>query len=239
MKMDMKDCLSRIAVAVHDKPEALFGKPFVFSHFAGSLKHMPYQFIVLLACFKYGGYVFLWHNEDMKRGLRVYIIECEDMLIFIYSICRYTAFNNPAEQTIHLNASCNKKVFSIIIHPMEFYNFTLDELKESKKFLENINWDLTPKAFMAPRTGSRENLHNTSEVEALKYMLYVDKLEDRPVVMVMKIRGGMSTTTGCIDGIPEDLLIEVIKSSPDESEAGMFPLSEQLRDWLKREFGLV
>jgi len=88
----------------------------------------------------------------------------------------------------------NKIIFSIIIYPIGIYSYTVDELKESEKFLKSIRWDVTPKAFIAPVHSEHKTEHGEAEIAIFKYMLYVDLLDNKPTVMIMKIRGGSSAT---------------------------------------------
>jgi len=108
--------------------------------------------------------------------------------------------------------------------------FTLEELKESEKFLNNICWDLTPKAFLEP--GS------TDQFKSDKYMLYVDAMLERPQVVIMRLRGHISKTVGYITGVPDDLLREAIQDE-EEGKVGMYPLTPRLKEWLKKGLGLI
>lgn len=121
---------------------------------------------------------------------------------------------------------------------MGIYSYTVDELKESEKFLTSIQWDLTPKAFIAPGHIEHETGYVKAEDKILKYMLYVDLLDNKPIVMIMKIRGGSSATAGCIENVPEDLLKEALTCNAGECASGMYPLTAKLMDWLKRELGI-
>ncbi len=132
----------------------------------------------------------------------------------------------------------NKMIFSIIIHHMGIYSYTVDELKESEKFLKSIQWDLTPKAFIAPGHSEHKTEHGEAEKAILKYMLYVDLLDNKPTVMIMKIRGGSSATAGCIEDVPEDLLKEALSCNAEECASGMYLLTDKLMDWLKKELGI-
>ena len=132
----------------------------------------------------------------------------------------------------------NKMIFSIIIYPVGIYSYTVDELKESEKFLRSIQWKLTPKEFMAPGHSEQKIEHGETEKAILRYMLYVDLLNGKPVVMIMKLRGGSSATAGCIEDVPEDLLKEAMSCNAEECASGMYPLNDKLRDWLKRELGI-
>jgi hypothetical protein len=121
---------------------------------------------------------------------------------------------------------------------MGIYSYTIDELKESEKFLKGIQWDLTPKAFMTPAHSEEKIEFSESGDAMLQYMLYVDLLYGKPVVMIMKLRGGMSLTVGCIEDVPEDLLKEAMNCENEECVSGMYPLTDKLKDWLKRGLGL-
>jgi hypothetical protein len=68
-------------------------------------------------------------------------------------------------------------------------------------------------------------------------MLYVDLMYDKPVLMIMKLRGSISMTIGFIEGVPDDLLREATEGEPAESGAGMFPLTGRLERWLKEKLG--
>lgn len=121
---------------------------------------------------------------------------------------------------------------------MGIYSYTVDELKESEKFLKSIQWDLTPKAFIAPGHSEQKTKHGEAKNAILRYMLYIDLLDNKPTVMIMKLRGGSSATAGCIEDVPEDLLKEAMVCNAEECASGMYPLTDKLSDWLKRELGI-
>jgi len=109
--------------------------------------------------------------------------------------------------------------------------FTFDELKESKKFLQNIRWDITPERFLEAGFFDR--------IKTDCYMLYVDILFGKPHVVIMKIRGNMSKSVGYIKGVPDELLQEALNQGKGESRAGMYPLTPGLEEWLKKQLGLL
>ena len=121
---------------------------------------------------------------------------------------------------------------------MECYNYTISELKESEKFLENIRWDMTPKRFMASDASLRESGADTSEESMIKYMLYVDTVYDKPALMIMRTRGAMSKTVGYVEDVPEELLKEAMGCNKEECESGMYPLTRELEAWLKKELAI-
>jgi hypothetical protein len=118
---------------------------------------------------------------------------------------------------------------------MQFCAYSIDDLRESEKFLGSIRWDMTPKRFLAPEASKAGE---TKPGEGLiTYMLYVDLMYDKPALMIMKLRGSMSMTIGFIEGVPDDLLKEAVEGEPAESGAGMFPLTDRLERWLKEKLG--
>ncbi len=116
-------------------------------------------------------------------------------------------------------------------------HFSINALKNSKYFIENIRWDVTPKVFLSPKPASEDESKESIDT-TYGYMLYVDLINDKPVLVIMQLKYVMSQTVGYIDDIPEDLLKEAMHCTETECIAGMYPLSEKLEDWLKKALGL-
>ncbi|MBI5663937.1 MAG: hypothetical protein HZC49_02430 [Nitrospirae bacterium] len=113
---------------------------------------------------------------------------------------------------------------------------SINDLKRNKSFIKDIRWDVTPKIFMSPsitRSGSGEGINVTKG-----YMLYVDLVSDRPVLVIMQLKQNMSQTVGYISGVPVELLRESMQCSGPDCISGMYPLSGNLEAWLKNEFGV-
>lgn len=110
---------------------------------------------------------------------------------------------------------------------------SIDKLKNSKYFLENIRWDVTPKIFLEPRSSSGDVVDTTHG-----YMLYVDLVKDKPTLVIMQLKDIMSKTVGYVSDIPEDMLKEALNCIATECVSGMYPIGEKLEGWLKREFGI-
>ena len=111
-------------------------------------------------------------------------------------------------------------------------NISINKLKNNDDFRKNIRWDVTPKIFMNPKTPSGETIDITHG-----YMLYVDIVNDKPAIFIMRLKRMMSETVGYVTDIPEDLLREAMHCSPTECISGMYPLGEKIEHWLKKEFG--
>lgn len=115
---------------------------------------------------------------------------------------------------------------------------SINVLRKSKYFTEHIRWDVTPKVFLKPAISSGEEPEKKIDI-TYGYMLYVDLVRERPALLIMQLRQALSQTVGYIENVPEDLLEEAIGCPPSECIAGMYPLTEKLEKWLKKEFGLT
>lgn len=112
---------------------------------------------------------------------------------------------------------------------------SLDKLKTSKEFTENIRWDITPKIFLSPSSAPGEKSVDLS----YGYMLYVDIIHEKPAVFVMVLKPLMSKTAGYICDIPKNLLSEALHCTAGKCVSGMYPLTKELEDWIKKELGLA
>ncbi len=116
----------------------------------------------------------------------------------------------------------------------ELEKFSIQELRENKKFLERIRWDITPKIwFNPPLTSAGNEKYNIDS-----FMFYVDIAYDKPALVIMRNKTSISKTVGYVENVPEDLLKEAMNCSADECVAGMYPINKKLEDWLKKELGL-
>jgi hypothetical protein len=114
----------------------------------------------------------------------------------------------------------------------------MKQLRESKSFLKHIRWDITPRIFFQPRFAKTANIPKKTDDDIEGYMFYVDEVFRKPAVVIMRIRELMSRTVGYIDEVPEDLLSKALHCSEEECISGMYPLTEEIEHWLKRELGL-
>lgn len=115
-------------------------------------------------------------------------------------------------------------------------SFTINDLKESKKFLEQIRWDVTPRMFFEPPFSKQKRERPPADIEG--FMFYIEIMNNRPVLMIMKNKKAMSKTVGSVEGIPEKLLEEALSCDKEDCLAGMYPLPKRLIEWLKKELGV-
>ncbi len=117
-------------------------------------------------------------------------------------------------------------------------SFSIKDLGESKKFLDNLRWDMTPKILFEPRFPRTENEPEKTTFNIAGNMFYVDIVYNKPTLVIMRNRLAMSKTVGYVEDVPEDLLREAMNCSAEECIAGMYPITKKLEDWLKKELGL-
>ncbi len=110
-------------------------------------------------------------------------------------------------------------------------------LKKSKPFVEDIRWEVTPKIFLDPKAASGGKPEECIDITH-GYMLYVDIVKDKPALVIMQLKRVISKTVGYIYDIPDELLKKALQCDTAECIAGMYPLPEGLEQWLKKEFGL-
>lgn len=114
-------------------------------------------------------------------------------------------------------------------------SLNFEKIKNTKAFIENVRWDVTPKIFIEPNSGPGSEPVDLTH----GYMLYVDMVEARPALVVMVLKRIISKTAGYIHDIPDDMLKECMQCDASECIAGMYPITEKLEQWLKKEFGLA
>ncbi len=114
----------------------------------------------------------------------------------------------------------------------------INDLKDKKQsFIAEIRWDVTPKMFMSPGQHSGPKADDMPD-DISGYMLYVDLIDEKPALFIMKNGFSQSKTVGFIKNIPEELLRDSMNCEEGDCVADMYPLSEKLEAWLKKEFGL-
>lgn len=123
---------------------------------------------------------------------------------------------------------------------MMFDDFaTLKDLKRDNHVLEHIIWDIEPKQLMEPR--HRMTAEGKQETKIIRgYMFYIDKMaENKPTLFLMcHTTMGYAETVAMINEIPDELIAGAIAENKDREYFGMYPINKQIKDWLKKEFGI-
>ena len=111
---------------------------------------------------------------------------------------------------------------------------SIEKVKVSPRFTEEIRFDMTPRLFVDPKSAPGDKPANLSH----GYMLYIDLMENRPVVMVMQMKSIVCRSVGYITDVPDDLLKSAMESAGDECASGMYPLGDELTAWFKKELNI-
>jgi hypothetical protein len=111
---------------------------------------------------------------------------------------------------------------------------SVEKVKVSPGFIEDIRFDITPRLFVDPKSAPGGEPADLTH----GYMLYIDLKNKRPVIMVMQMKQIMCRSVAYITDAPEELLKSSMESAGSECAEGMYPLSEELIGWLKKELNI-
>ena len=114
----------------------------------------------------------------------------------------------------------------------------LNDIKKSLDILEKIKWEVTPKMVMEPRFQSRpEDLQKLRDISG--YMFYIESQCEPPALMLLKVgKTDITSTIGKVDEIPPELLRKAIENPVDQPANGMYAITDEIKEWLKKELGV-
>jgi hypothetical protein len=114
----------------------------------------------------------------------------------------------------------------------------LDDIKRSPDIIEKIKWEVTPQMVMEPRFQSKaEDLQKLRDISG--YIFYIESQCEPPALMLLKVgRTDITSTIGKIDEIPPELLRKAMDNPVEEPANGMYAITDEIRDWLKKELGV-
>ncbi len=111
---------------------------------------------------------------------------------------------------------------------------SMEKLKVSPGFIEDLRFDITPRLFVDPKSAPGDEPADLTH----GYMLYIDLMDKKPVIMVMQMKSIVCRSVAYITDVPEELLRESMENAGTECAEGMYPLGEELENWLKKELGI-
>ena len=114
----------------------------------------------------------------------------------------------------------------------------LNDIKRRPDILQKIKFDVTPQMVMEPRFQRQpEDLQKIKEISG--YMFYIETQCQPPALMLMKIgRTDIASTVGKIEEIPPEMIQRAIDTPVHPSVYGMFAVTGEIKDWLKKELNL-
>lgn len=120
--------------------------------------------------------------------------------------------------------------------PMEY--ISVNDLKDKTSFIELIRFDVTPRILFDPSQAPVKDAGDEVPPDTDGYMFYVEVVNNKPVLVIMKNRFSMSKTVAYITDAPEHLLRKAARCTTDECVAGMHPLTRELEEWLRKNLGM-
>ncbi|MBI5025859.1 MAG: hypothetical protein HZC12_03845 [Nitrospirae bacterium] len=114
----------------------------------------------------------------------------------------------------------------------------LNDLRNNQKIINKVKLEITPEILFQPLFPRTTEGYQEKVKEREGYMFYIEIVNSKPTLMVMNTFQNMSVTVGWIEGVPEELLRDAVENKAKECKAGMYPIDETLKEWLKKELGL-
>jgi hypothetical protein len=114
----------------------------------------------------------------------------------------------------------------------------LNDIKKSPDILERIKWEVTPQKVMEPRFQSRaEDLQQLRDISG--YMFYIESQCEPPALMLLKVgKTDITSTIAKVDEIPSELLRKAMEDPAEQPVNGMYAITDEIREWLKKELGV-
>lgn len=119
--------------------------------------------------------------------------------------------------------------------------FSLQKLKDIKRrpdILSNIKLDASLPLIMKPRFQmTKDEFQRLNEMTG--YIFYIETAGAKPSLMLMKVnKSDIADTVGIIEEIPEEVLKRAIESPVHPPVHGMYGITEEIKNWLKKELNL-
>lgn len=116
---------------------------------------------------------------------------------------------------------------------------TFEDIRNEPYVVEHIMWDIEPKDLMDPVSSmTAEGVKHTAPLKG--YIFYIETAGKAPVLYLMRhTAGNYAETLAQIAELPQDLLLEALEENKSKMYSGMCPINNKIKDWLKKELGVL
>jgi hypothetical protein len=114
----------------------------------------------------------------------------------------------------------------------------LDGIKNEPFVIEHILWDMEPKDVMAAKFKKTEKgIDKRDEIKG--YIFYIETMGEEPILFMMRHTAmEFGETMAQIEEVPKELLSKAVEENKDKHYFGMYPISNDVKAWLKKELGV-
>jgi len=114
----------------------------------------------------------------------------------------------------------------------------LNGIKNEPYVIEHILWELEPKDIMESKFKKTEQgVDKRGEIKG--YIFYIETMGEEPILFLMRHTAvEFGETIAQINDIPIELLSKSVEETKDRHYFGMYPISNDVKAWLKKELGV-
>ncbi|MEJ5227332.1 DVU0772 family protein [Thermodesulfovibrio sp.] len=116
---------------------------------------------------------------------------------------------------------------------------TFEDIKKEPYYISNILWDVNPTKVMEPVI-TKEGDDIVCKKPVKGYVFYIETSGKKPELFLMMHKANcFGETIAKIEHIPEEMLKEALEENKTYIKFGMCPINEKIKNWLKKELGIL
>lgn len=114
----------------------------------------------------------------------------------------------------------------------------LNDIKMRPDILFNIKLDAHLPLIMKSRFQMSKSEFEEFQ-KCIGYVFYIETTGEKPTLMLMKVnKSDIADTIGIIEEIPEELLKRAIENPVHPPVHGMYGITDDIKEWLRKELNL-
>lgn len=116
---------------------------------------------------------------------------------------------------------------------------TFEDIKKDSYYSKHILWDFDPTEVLEPIVKA-EGDRIVCKEPVKGYIFYIETTGSKPELFLMIHKTNyFGETIAKIEEIPEQLLHEAVEENKDKIKFGMCPINDKIKQWLKKELGVL